>query len=119
MAATSEWRPIGSICDGRALIVGQAPGFCAGFRPGILVTRLLHRSHGVVARADAGRQPPVKIRDVLRLLHGDGWRLVVVEGSHRQFTHPAKQGRVTVAGHPSAEVPPGTLNSIMKKAGLR
>jgi predicted RNA binding protein YcfA (HicA-like mRNA interferase family) len=61
----------------------------------------------------------VKVRDLLRRLHEGGWRLVVVEGSHRQLEHPRKTGRLTVAGHPSAEVPPGTLNSILKTAGLR
>jgi predicted RNA binding protein YcfA (HicA-like mRNA interferase family) len=61
----------------------------------------------------------VKVRDLLRLLHEGGWQLVVVEGSHRQLKHPRKKGRLTVAGHPSAEVPPGTLNSILKTAGLR
>jgi predicted RNA binding protein YcfA (HicA-like mRNA interferase family) len=61
----------------------------------------------------------VKIRVVLRLLRDDGWRLIVTEGSHRQLKHPVKVDRITVAGHPSADIPPGTLNSILKKAGLR
>ena len=61
----------------------------------------------------------MKIRDVLRLLREDGWQVVVTEGSHRQLKHPTKTGRVTVAGHPSADVPPGTLHSILKRAGLR
>jgi predicted RNA binding protein YcfA (HicA-like mRNA interferase family) len=45
--------------------------------------------------------------------------LVVTHGSHRQFKHPAKAGRVTVAGKPSDDLPPGTLNSILKQSGLR
>lgn len=61
----------------------------------------------------------MKVRDVLRLLADDGWMLVVTRGSHRQFKHPVKPGRVTVAGKPSDELPPGTLNSILKQAGLK
>lgn len=61
----------------------------------------------------------MKVGEVLKLLHDDGWVLVVTRGSHRQFKHPAKQGRVTVAGKPSDELPPGTLNSILKQAGLK
>ncbi|MBI5411008.1 MAG: type II toxin-antitoxin system HicA family toxin [Nitrospirae bacterium] len=60
----------------------------------------------------------MKIREVITLLESDGWFLVVTKGSHRQFKHPAKPGRVTVAGHPSKDVPPGTLKSIFKQAGL-
>ena len=61
----------------------------------------------------------VKVRDVLRLLNSDGWFLVVTEGSHRQFKHPKKKGRVTVPGKPNDDLPHGTLNSILKQADLR
>jgi predicted RNA binding protein YcfA (HicA-like mRNA interferase family) len=61
----------------------------------------------------------MKVREVLKLLKDDGWNLVVTRGSHRQFKHDTKRGRVTVAGKPSDEVPPGTLNSILKQAGLK
>jgi len=44
---------------------------------------------------------------------------VTVRGSHRQFKHPAKPGRVTVAGKPSDDLGEGTLNSILKQAGLK
>jgi predicted RNA binding protein YcfA (HicA-like mRNA interferase family) len=64
------------------------------------------------------RMPP-KIRDVLRLLHEDGWYLDRTRGSHRQFRHPAKPGVVTVAGKPGADVDPGIFNSILKQAGLK
>ena len=57
--------------------------------------------------------------DLLRLLHDDGWFLVATRGSHRQFKHLAKPGRVTVPGKPSDDLAPGTLNSILKQAGLR
>jgi len=61
----------------------------------------------------------VKVRDVIRLLEEDGWYLARIRGSHRQFKHSAKSGVVTVAGKPSIDVPPGTLNSILKQAGLK
>jgi predicted RNA binding protein YcfA (HicA-like mRNA interferase family) len=60
----------------------------------------------------------VKVRDVLKMLKSDGWFLVTPEGSHRQFKHPTKLGRVTVSGHPSDDVHPKTLKSILTQAGL-
>ena len=59
----------------------------------------------------------MKVRDLLKRLEQDGWRLKNVEGSHRQLVHPVKAGKVTVSGHPSIEVPKGTLASILKQAG--
>ena len=59
------------------------------------------------------------VRDLVRALEDDGWMQVRQRGSHRQFRHPHKSGTVTVAGKPSADVPPGTLNSVLKQAGLR
>jgi predicted RNA binding protein YcfA (HicA-like mRNA interferase family) len=61
----------------------------------------------------------VKVSEVLRRLQGDGWYVVATRGSHRQFKHPSKPGRVTVAGKPSDDLAPGTLNSIWKQAGLK
>ena len=61
----------------------------------------------------------MKIGDVLDLLKRDGWYLVATKGSHRQFKHPAKPGRVTVAGKSSDDLAPGTLNSIFRQAGLK
>lgn len=61
----------------------------------------------------------MKVGEVLRLLRDDGWYLVNARGSHRQFKHPQKLGRVTVAGKPSDDVAPGTLNSILKQASLK
>lgn len=61
----------------------------------------------------------MKAREIIRLLDADGWFLVATRGSHRQYKHPVKPGRVTVAGKPSDELAPGTLNSILKQAGLR
>jgi len=61
----------------------------------------------------------MKVRDVLRKLRDDGWVLVATRGSHRQYRHPFKVGRVTVAGRPSDDLAPGTLNSILKQASLK
>jgi predicted RNA binding protein YcfA (HicA-like mRNA interferase family) len=60
----------------------------------------------------------MKIRDVIKLIEGDGWYLVATKGSHRQYKHPSKAGRVTIAGHPSDDLAPGTLNSVFKQAQL-
>jgi len=62
---------------------------------------------------------PVKIQDILDMLRKEGWMLVATKGSHRQFKHPDKAGRVTVAGKPSDDVAPGTYNSILKQAGTK
>jgi len=61
----------------------------------------------------------MKVREILTLLREDGWYLKDTEGSHRQFKHPTKFGRVTVPGKPNDDLPPGTLNSILKQAGLK
>lgn len=53
----------------------------------------------------------MKVRDVIDLISEDGWYLVATRGSHRQFKHPDKKGRVTIAGHPSDDLAPGTGRS--------
>jgi predicted RNA binding protein YcfA (HicA-like mRNA interferase family) len=53
------------------------------------------------------------------MLKSDGWFPVTTEGSHRQFKHPAKSGRVTVSGHSGDDVHPKTLKSILTQAGLK
>jgi len=60
----------------------------------------------------------MKIRDVVKLIESDGWYLVATKGSHRQFRHAIKPGRVTIAGHPGDDLAPGTLNSVLKQAQL-
>jgi len=60
----------------------------------------------------------MKVRDVLARLEADGWVLARTRGSHRQYKHPGRPGTVTVAGKPGGDVPPGTLASILKQAGL-
>ena len=61
----------------------------------------------------------MKVREATRLIEDDGWRLVATRGSHRQFKHGRKPGRVTIAGKPSDDLAPGTLNSILKQSGLK
>ena len=61
----------------------------------------------------------VKVQELLRQLAADGWVQVRQTGSHRQFHHPTKPGTVTVAGKASLDIPPGTLNNILKQAGLK
>ncbi|MCH7558963.1 MAG: type II toxin-antitoxin system HicA family toxin [Planctomycetes bacterium] len=61
----------------------------------------------------------MKVRELLKMLETDGWRLSRTRGSHRQFKHPAKPGTVTIAGKPSADVPKGTLNAILKQSGIK
>jgi len=61
----------------------------------------------------------VKVSDILRRLAEDGWILASIRGSHRQFKHPTKPGRVTVPGKASHDVAPGTLASILKQAQLK
>lgn len=61
----------------------------------------------------------MKVSEILRLLTQDGWILIETRGSHRQFKHPTKPGRVTVPGKPSDDIAPGTLNSVLKQAQLK
>ena len=61
----------------------------------------------------------MKVRDVVRLVEAAGWALVNTEGSHRQFKHPAKPGRVTVSGHLGDDMPKGTLGSVKRQAGVK
>ena len=61
----------------------------------------------------------MKVVELLRLLAEDGWQLARTRGSHRQYKHTSKPGTVTVAGKPSLDIPPGTLNAILKQAGLK
>ena len=61
----------------------------------------------------------MKVSELLRLRVKDGWFEVRQRGGHRQLHHPTKPGAVTVAGKPSVDVPPGTLNSVLKQAGLK
>lgn len=58
-------------------------------------------------------------REILKILHQDGWYEVDQDGSHLQLKHPTKPGKVTVAVHSKKDIPPKTLNRILKQAGLK
>jgi predicted RNA binding protein YcfA (HicA-like mRNA interferase family) len=62
---------------------------------------------------------PMKVRDLVKLVEADGWRLVRTKGSHRQFHHPSKRGTVTISGNAGIDVPIGTMNTVLKQAGLK
>jgi len=81
----------------------RPPGWPSGFAP--------FSPRGILAR--------MKVREILQRLKADGWYRVKARGGHRQFKHPTKPGRVTVSGKSSHDLPPGTLNSILKQAGLQ
>ncbi len=61
----------------------------------------------------------MKVKELIKLVEKDDWFLVRTRGSHRQFHHPTKSGTVTIAGKESLDVPIGTLNSVLKQAGLK
>lgn len=63
---------------------------------------------------------PFTVREILKILHKDGWVEVPnrTKGSHIQLKHPTKPGKVTVPAH-SGDISAGTLNSILKQAGLK
>jgi predicted RNA binding protein YcfA (HicA-like mRNA interferase family) len=58
-------------------------------------------------------------RDVVKLIRRDGWKYDYSTGGHDHYKYQTKPGKVTISGHPSDEVAPGTLISILKQAGLR
>jgi predicted RNA binding protein YcfA (HicA-like mRNA interferase family) len=60
----------------------------------------------------------VKVRELIRIIEKNGWRMVAQKGSHRQYKHPEIPGRVTIPGKMNDDIPKGTLNSILKQAGL-
>jgi len=62
---------------------------------------------------------PMKVREVIQLLEKHGWREMRSKGSHRHFKHPEQAHLVTVPGNDGKELAPGTLNAILKKAGLK
>ena len=61
----------------------------------------------------------MRIREVIKLIENDGWYLARTKGDHRQYKHPVKKGLVTISGKLSDDVSKGTLNSILKQAGLK
>jgi predicted RNA binding protein YcfA (HicA-like mRNA interferase family) len=61
----------------------------------------------------------MKVREVIRLIENDGWRIARQRGSHRIYKHPCKPGSVTVAGKRNGDVSAGILGSILQQAGLK
>jgi predicted RNA binding protein YcfA (HicA-like mRNA interferase family) len=61
----------------------------------------------------------LKVREIIKIIEADGWYLVATKGSHRQYKNQEKAGRITIAGHLSDDLAPGTVNSILKQAQLR
>jgi len=61
----------------------------------------------------------VKVGELIQLLEQSGWRLVRTKGGHRQFAHAEFAGVITVSGNLGQDVPPGTLNAVLKAAGLK
>jgi predicted RNA binding protein YcfA (HicA-like mRNA interferase family) len=60
-----------------------------------------------------------KIKEMISYIEDDGWYFFTQKGSHRQFKHPTKKGRVTVPGRLNDVLPPGTASSILLQAGLK
>ena len=60
----------------------------------------------------------MKVREVMKLLEADGWYHITTKGDHRQYKHPVKRGRVTIAGHPGDDLHPKTLASIFRQAQI-
>lgn len=61
----------------------------------------------------------MKVRDVIKMIEKNGWRLVRTKGDHRQYKHTTKPGHVTISGNTGKDMPPGTLNSVLKQAELK
>ncbi len=61
----------------------------------------------------------MKVKELIKLIEEDGWVQKRMRGSHRQYKHPRKQGTVTISGKLNIDVPPGTLNSVLKQADLK
>lgn len=61
----------------------------------------------------------MKVKEIIKLIEKDGWFLVAQQGSHRQYKHSVKKGRVTIPGKLSNDLAKGTQNSIIKQAGLK
>ena len=60
----------------------------------------------------------MKSQDIIRALKSDGWEQIAQKGSHVQFKHPTKKGRVT-GPHPKNDIPIGTLRSVEKQSGIK
>lgn len=61
----------------------------------------------------------VKVNELLKMLQADGWKLARQKAVTDSSAIPCKSGTVAEWGKPSVEAPPGTLNSVLKQAGLK
>ena len=61
----------------------------------------------------------MKVRELIKLIKDDGWYHIKTKGSHQQFKHPTKSGKVTVPGNMGKDVPKGTLKSVLKQADIQ
>jgi len=61
----------------------------------------------------------MKVREIIKIIENDGWYLKRTKGSHRQFKHPTRSGKVTIAGHERDDLHPKTEISILKQAGSK
>ena len=61
----------------------------------------------------------MKVKEAIKLIEKDGWYIVRIKGDHRQYKHPVKTGLVTISGNLSDNIASGTLNSVLKQAGLK
>ncbi|NLW86585.1 MAG: type II toxin-antitoxin system HicA family toxin [Planctomycetes bacterium] len=61
----------------------------------------------------------MKVKEAIRMIEADGWIMVAQRGSHRQYKHPVKPGRVTIPAKPSDDLHPKTAKSILQQAGLK
>jgi predicted RNA binding protein YcfA (HicA-like mRNA interferase family) len=67
---------------------------------------------------DKDRQDKMTFRELERIVKADGWYLYSTQGSHHQYKHPVKCGRVTIPYH-SGDLPKFVVNSVLKQAGIK
>jgi predicted RNA binding protein YcfA (HicA-like mRNA interferase family) len=79
----------------------------------------IHRAAAIWEEGNERRGGSLKIREAIRMIVQDGWYPIITRGSHRQYKHATKPGRVTISGKMSDDIAPGTLNSILKQARLK
>jgi predicted RNA binding protein YcfA (HicA-like mRNA interferase family) len=100
----------------------HGPGLVlAGWTPGQRDEGLTEKPnvqvHPRIIKTTGGRN--LKVREIIKIIEADGWYIVATKGSHRQYKHPEKPGRITIAGHLADDLAPGTLNSIFKQAQFK
>ena len=124
--ATDWVRGVGSDCAPNSALHRTWPASCQVASAILFALRVQAGELGSVRclrfRALRGRigSVPTKVREAIRTIEKDGWYQVKSAGSsHRQFKHPTRSGRVTIAGKMSDDLAPDTLKSILKQAGLK